>query len=456
MGAKLIIHKPRLSVVKNVARVNCNITEVDKKGNASKKVVMFDVDKKWRKYLVTENINAYLIGCLPYAMRNKMDIELLAPVSSDLIHGIEMYLVPHLAGYDNRLYEPKIITNKIQYNKLPNAGAVGTGMSMGVDSLFTVHQYADSKFKDYRLSHLLVEQVGDLVSSVTSGSHKRNVNRSTVDEVGKALNLPVVYTYSNFRQLFRMTHYHTHTFTAMFNVHMMAKLFKTYFYSSTEDFSHFSLVNNSTQDAATYELLSLQALSTDSLRLMSGGAASDRIDKTKELANNDIARSFLRVCLVDEANCGKCMKCCRTLLTLDMQDNLDKFNNVFDVSEYKKNRDYCLRWLVKSYHRNRYGISVTELYNFFYSSYPDVMTRLEGEHVHIYESMRAPRKLRAKQDVNKIDPATLKESNESYKKDDQIHFIDKMYINNVCYLRSKEDSESDKNLVVPIDQLTKI
>lgn len=457
MSSRLIINHPELIVSKNVARVNCDITEASPAGEeAFKRTVTFDVENQWGKYLVTENINAYLIGCLPYAMRNQMDIELLAPVSSELLHNFELFLIPHLVKYDSRLYPTKIHANHIEYTNLKNADAVGTGMSTGVDSFFTVHQYIDPKYKDHKLTHLFVEQVGDLLGGILNTKYKRNINKLTVDKVSHALNLPVVYAYSNFRQLFRMIHVHTHTFISMFYVHMLAKLFRLYFYSSAGDFSQFSLVNNSIRSASYYELLSLQALSTNSLKLISGGAASDRIEKTKKLADNHIASNFLRVCLVEEFNCMKCWKCRRELLTLDMQGNLDKFKKIFDIPTYQKNKEEYLKWLIKLYHSDRKVLGIKELYDFFHSSEQDTMERLENWCLEEYEPMKSPGYYCVHNKIQKVDPSTGKSGWRYYKKGEIVYFVDYLYINGVCFLRSKMDSHQKKDRAVLKSALSKI
>lgn len=452
---KLTIKQPSLITDKEVTRATCIITEEDTSGNIIEKNVTFDVEKRWGRYLVTENVNAYLVALLPYAMRNQMDIELLAPVSSELLHNVEMFLIPHLVRYDSRLHSTRIHAKHIDTTILKNAGAVGTGMSMGVDSFHTVHQYLNPKYNDLKLTHLLVEQVGDLIDGVTSKKHKRNVNNQTVDEVADRLNLPVIHSYSNIRQVFKMSHYHTHTYSAMFNVHMMAKLFKQYFYASAADFTYFDLINNSTRDAAHHELLSLQSLSTNSIRLISGGASSDRTEKTKELANNDVARDFLRVCLMEELNCMECRKCRRTLLTLDMQGNLNKFKKVFNVSVYKKNKESYLKWLIMSYHKDSKGISIKQLYDFFYSTEKTTMERLEKWHMKNYEPLKSPGYFRVKSNVRKLNPVTGKNHLRTFSKGEYVYFVDALYFNDGIYLRSKKDSLKGKFSVIPRDKLNR-
>jgi hypothetical protein len=52
----------------------------------------------------------------------------------------------------------------------------------------------------------------------------------------------------------------------------------------------------------------------------------------------------LNVCNASWANCGKCNKCIRTLLTLDALGCLDDFQVVFDLVEYRKNKENFLKY----------------------------------------------------------------------------------------------------------------
>ena len=454
------IHPPRLEQVGNNARVSCVVDEA-----GEEKVVTFDVDSAWGEFLVTENVNAYLIALLPYAMRNSADIRLLAPVSADLLHSIEEFLVPHLAKYDDRLHPTKIHAEALQHGALDNAGAVGTGMSMGVDSFFTVSKYLAPKYRDFKLTHPFVEQVGDLVEDRLSTRHKRNVNERTIDEVADALNLPVVYAYSNVRQLFRMRHYYTHTYTSMFFVHMLNKLFDTYFYSSTVDFGSFSLADSSRHDASHHELLSLQALSTRSLTLLSGGAASSRIEKTQALRDFQPARDYLRVCLFEEFNCMTCWKCRRTLLTMDMQDTLADFGKVMDVERYRENREHYLAWLVKAFRESPDGVSIRELHTFFTQEHPEAMRRIEALYAEVraarFQPMKRPRRFTVAHDVRKVNPFEPEQlfgagraAGKTIEAGATIFFDEIVTVMGRKYLRTRRDSHLKADLAIAMDALT--
>ena len=77
----------------------------------------------------------------------------------------------------------------------------------------------------------------------------------------------------------------------------------------------------------------LQCLSTESLQFILSDYAT-RIEKTKVIADDPIANKFLDVCFCFN-NCGKCSKCRRTLVTLDILGKVDNFKESFNIEDFK-------------------------------------------------------------------------------------------------------------------------
>lgn len=89
--------------------------------------------------------------------------------------------------------------------------------------------------------------------------------------VAKDLRLPLVQTRTNINEQLKLPHLYTHFFKTMFGVLAMRKLFRTYYYSTAEDFSHFDLKDNGTNTTAAIELLLLYTFTCFDFNVVTGG-----------------------------------------------------------------------------------------------------------------------------------------------------------------------------------------
>ena len=337
----IIIEKPYITEANGKSRLVADIIVDDKT-----KQVFFEVENEYAKYLCYERSDAFLIGILNYAMRFNHNIICKAPVTEELLYNINEYLIPSLAQNDSRLSNITIDA-LTEAKPIKNAGGVGTGCSCGVDSFHVIHNHHNSIYKSMNLTHLCINSVGSFhIGYAKYGMDKaRDDVRKKASEVAKELKLPLIISDSNIKKEFDIYFEHNHTYYSMFAVYCLQKLWKTYYYASTYTFANFNLKNNSTKDTAYYELLSLQCFSTHNLQLYSEGSTKDRLEKTTTIINDKLVQKHLHVCCTKGYNCGVCLKCRRTLLTLDILGKLDDFREVFDIDYYKAHRGEYIKWL---------------------------------------------------------------------------------------------------------------
>lgn len=119
----------------------------------------FEVEEKYGQYLCAERADAFLIGLLNFAQRERLDIVCEAPVTARLLYQIRTYLIPSLARNSKVLHETRIEA-PMDDTPMANAGGVGTGISCGVDSLHVVKNYARSPYPGLSLTHLCLNNVG--------------------------------------------------------------------------------------------------------------------------------------------------------------------------------------------------------------------------------------------------------------------------------------------------------
>lgn len=340
------ISKPYIEIEGQYALLKARISIDDKSD-----IIWFKVEKKYKDYLCDERSDAYLVATLNYAMINSHDIELEAPISENLLLKIENILIPALCENNHHYYKPNIIAQTTN-EPLPNAGAVGTGISCGVDSLHAVASKSNTKYKSHNLTHLTFNNVGShgIGEEARTLFHKRlQKSHKFAEEYGYEF----VPSDSNLMDVISQSHFKTHTYSSMFAVLCLQKLFSVYYYASSGNrFNQFYLKDEGHNSCGKYELLSLPVFSTQNTRIYSEGMGLSRLEKINEIKDYTPSHQYLSVCLIDNGNCGHCPKCIRTQLELDALGVLEKYKNVFDIEDYKRNKSKMLKYLfIKNYEK---------------------------------------------------------------------------------------------------------
>lgn len=319
----------------------------------------FRVPRDYDKYLTDEVCDAFLVAMIYYAMVTGSDIECNAPVSEKLYYGITNHLIPLLCTENNGYRRIKLTAETTNRNFCVER-INGTGMSCGVDSLYSLLKYtSDDVPESYRLGALTYLNMGaifhpnmnskvdlsldEFYKKIDEMSEEKYINAS---KVGQETGLPVIYIESNLdKDYYRGCYGYTGVYRNMACVLALSKYFSKYYCSSAgwPNFYDPTLEDGSEH----YELMMCPFLSTDSVEFILSDQAT-RFEKTKALEDYAISQKYLDVCFRFN-NCGYCQKCYRTLVTLDLMGALDKYTECFDIEAFRKNRDKAYYWLVKTY-----------------------------------------------------------------------------------------------------------
>ena len=127
------IGKPYLDEQDKTVRLSSVI-----KHHQEENVMFFEVEKKWGKYLCTENIDAFVMGLLYYAICNGYSIRSDYPINSELYFKITHYIIPVLNQIDSNEYKIIRLDVPVGHFCFEEATAVGTAVSGGVDSFYTL------------------------------------------------------------------------------------------------------------------------------------------------------------------------------------------------------------------------------------------------------------------------------------------------------------------------------
>lgn len=347
----IVINQPKIVEKNNKYYIYCEIVD----NNVQKQVFWGGVKKEYEKYLLYERNDAFLVGLLSYAMRTQQDIESKAPISEELLYNLNQYLIPLVTKYGNGLHKVKIYA-QTDSSRLECGGYVGASASCGVDSFNTLHNQLHSEYPSMNITHLCMNDVGAYNECYGNEKEQRAIKEERyikAEEMANEVGLPLIRTESNFAVEFPQNHLLTNTYSSMFSVLCMRKAWRTYYYSSAfHDIGLFSLFDNETKDTSYYDLLTLNCLSTDGIKIYSEGGERTRLEKVQSIVDFEPARKYLHVCIRKNSNCGICEKCRRTLLCIDIAGKLDEFKNVFDIDYYQAHKKDYYEWLYQQYVRN--------------------------------------------------------------------------------------------------------
>lgn len=334
----ITIKKPFIKHEGEYVSLKCKIIIQHPTSEIQEKVIFFKVKNEYAPYLTYERSDAYIIGLLRYAMSNKHDIQCEAPVSETLLFNLDTFFIDSLVSNSKNLYRTKIYAD-VASDVLPNGGAVGTGASMGIDSFHSIINHSKSHFPQHDITHLSFHNVG---ASYGSGSSIYKERLHNAEMFCKEYNYKLVVSDSNIQDVIWQDHYLTHHYTSGFAIFCLQKLWKVYYYASSSPYSEFTLRNNDLYAPGRYELLTVYAFSTDTLKIYSEGATKNRLEKTLLVANSSLSYKYLNVCMIQGYNCGECEKCIRTMAMLDAIGSLKNYSSVFPVDKYYNNYDYYI------------------------------------------------------------------------------------------------------------------
>lgn len=326
-AGKIYIEKPYIEKMKDKSRL-CARCHID---NFINEVVWYEVDSEWERYLCYERADAFVLNFLMYAMENQLDIISEAPMSEKLHYQLTGYFIPSVSKWVE-MYQPIDIDAPVSSQNLNLANAVGTGMSGGVDSFYTVYKHLDIRNIAYRLTHLTFFNAG--ASGEYGGARARTIYQQRIDWIRSAANefgLPLVTVDTNINEILMEVHVYTVTNRALAMVLALQKLFSVYYWSSARSFIEFEF---DVIDMELYDLLNIHCFSTEEVSFYNCGGETLRIDKEEYISQFDLPRKKLNVCLASATNCSRCDKCKRTMMGLYTIGKLDLYKDVFDLDYF--------------------------------------------------------------------------------------------------------------------------
>ncbi|PMM03812.1 hypothetical protein BCT61_17535 [Vibrio breoganii] len=329
----MIISQPRKT--KKNGLIFYSVTVED---NSQKKDLWYSVDECYEE-LLTDFLDPFLVALIIPAMSEGENIHLKGRVSKKLLfnssHPLQellKVLIPSLKSIEIKADE-EIISSKYK------GSGVATGFSGGIDSFSVLADHYYSKNDHCKLTHLLFNNVG---SHGKGGERLFNSRYKKLENITKIIGLPLVKINSNLDSFYKDSLYfkQTHTFRNASVGLLLQKGIGDFMYASAYHFKDCSVEKSN--DTSKTDPITLPLISTDEINLISVGNEYTRAEKTKIVSSVVDSYAFLDVCVSNRkrefVNCGKCSKCLRTLVTLEIHGVIDHYSKAFDMRAYKNNR----------------------------------------------------------------------------------------------------------------------
>ncbi len=390
------ISKPKIVSKNDLARL---AAEIDYDGKHTS--LWFEVDNSFSQYLCDERSDAFVLAILQWAMKYGHDIECEAPMTDRLYSQLTKQFLPAFFrancfkrnGFKTGGGRGYALTIRAQVApEVPKVtdGAIGTGVSTGVDSLHVFAMHPE-------VTHACL-WTGIGANEGARGEKRSAAWRGAVEHskrfaehTGKTF----VVGYTNFFDEGCLPNlqwsYYT-TFGNLFCIYAMQKLWSEYYVASDCGVEHFSFKISLEEDPARYEFFLFPNVALSHLVVKMDGADCTRVDKVRNLIDYEPAQKFLNTCWRWDSQSGYkncsfyCPKCMRTMLSLYGFDALEKFSAVYDVEYFKKHTDQYLAELYRGYIQKDFFI--TELKPYFINRSFPVTTRLGAWKIVLKKSLK--------------------------------------------------------------------
>lgn len=334
MKKTIFIGKPYITHENNFVRLCSDVTRP-----SGKFTLYYEVPLEYEKYLCIERVNSFVLGILEYAMYMGYDIKSDTPIDEALHYQLCNY-APRIMA-DNLSFFIEISID-IPFTSVPvkGNGAVGTGFSAGVDSFYTVLKHLNLEESSYKLTHLLIANVGAFSYAPTEKTTEIFYKQvKALTPAAEELGLPLISVNTNYNDFYLDANVRGRYTGAIYGgsplkiaacAYAFQKLFSVYYIASTVQLDKFKFM----EDNGIALLYYVKLFSTSSLLFYGSGTEVSRIEKVKYICENSTVQKFLSVDL--GKNCSRCTKCLRTMFELYSLNILDKYDKCFDIQDFKQ------------------------------------------------------------------------------------------------------------------------
>ncbi len=340
---KITVSKPVLTEEDGMVVLSANVS-----GGVSG-TCFFSTEAANRDFVDDVSSNCFLIGLLYTAMYAGCDLILEGAVSERLLFHVKQYLIPILVDFfEGQVHPIKIHAAQVLSLGYPEANAVGTGFSGGIDSFHAIRDFylnydgpASEKINTLLFFNVGSHGMGNGKERLNWVENKFKERRKVLSEFPQQLGLPFVSVDSNLFSFIQSGHLQTSSLASCSAALFLGRKLRLYYFGSIgfryHDIFYPGRFNERDYDIEKIDDYILPQICTESFTAVSEGCRCSRAQKTMEICSDPFVQKYLNVCNAHDTiakNCSLCYKCQRTMLALDILGVIDKFSAVFDLKKY--------------------------------------------------------------------------------------------------------------------------
>ncbi len=279
MNYEIIIEKPYLKSKNNKIFLNSDIMINNKKETA-----FIAVNKEYKDFFVTENIDAFIIALLPFAFKNNCTITSESKVSKKLLYQITQYLNPCLETSHLHLNMINFNTENLEDEEIKSKNKVATIYSgkNEIDSLFTIFENQNEELNEFKITHLLK----------IKNSYPENLilPKGEIDKICNELKISMIDVETNILEILKENYNSVGVYINISIIYALHKLFNTLLNPALQPFANFKYGENSSE----YELLIANSLKLPNLNICAYGGAYTQNRKNEILKENKFAQKYIK------------------------------------------------------------------------------------------------------------------------------------------------------------------
>jgi hypothetical protein len=329
----MIIFQPKITEEGNEISVSARVA-LENPRNKAPETLWFKFPQHYGNY-ITDRSDAFIVGLLPSAMALGEKIIVEGTTSPRLAYGLREYQQVLHAWWPEQF---KIV--EIQYSNLQESNssvspsAVGSAFSGGVDSFYTLwkHLPSNENIAKYQITHCLLINGFDKDIDLDNTGVFRQLYQ-TYEPMMEKLGITLLTSRNNLQQfrlaaINRNNLHHSFGSAITASALVLGNLFSCFYIPASHAYTYETLMPQGAHPVLDH------LLSTETLQVIHDGADASRTEKVAAIAQWSETYSKLRVCLEKAKfnentgqieNCGKCLKCINTMLSLDLLNVLPMY-----------------------------------------------------------------------------------------------------------------------------------